>query len=57
MSDNEPKVIKVTKSDKPFTCPPQGVEHTNLHPRVFLMLKNKGDKYVCRYCSTVYTLD
>ncbi|WP_444995445.1 zinc-finger domain-containing protein [Aliikangiella sp. IMCC44359] len=50
------QVIKVSKDALPACCPPKDQEHWNLHPRVYLDLKNAaGDD--CPYCGNHFEIE
>jgi uncharacterized Zn-finger protein len=50
------KIIEVTRKDLPLCCPGRTAETANLHPRVYLSLKNREGVAVCPYCSARYRL-
>ncbi|MCW8882713.1 MAG: zinc-finger domain-containing protein [Sedimenticola sp.] len=52
-----PNLVKVKKSDLPLACPRETDSASELHPRVFLPLKNPGDTASCRYCRTRYQVE
>lgn len=51
------QTIKVSSKDLPLSCPRPGDEVWNMHPRVFLPLKENPDEIVvCPYCGASYQL-
>jgi uncharacterized Zn-finger protein len=47
--------VELTSKDLPLSCPMQGMQVWDAHPRVYLPLEESGS-VVCPYCSTKYTL-
>lgn len=47
---------KVSKSDLPFCCPPEGKKNDINHPKVFLNFDDKN-QMACEYCGTDYVLE
>jgi uncharacterized Zn-finger protein len=45
----------VTKADLPLACPMPGQALWDMHPRVYLPIKQEGT-VVCPYCSAKYVL-
>lgn len=52
---NKKDVHYVSHKDLPVSCPPQGVEVWNMHPRVYLPIEDVGS-VICPYCSAKYIL-
>ena len=50
------QIIKVSSKDLPLSCPRPGDEAWNMHPRVFLPLKETDEVAVCPYCGASYQL-
>ena len=48
--------IPVTKDQLPLSCPPQGSNPAEMHPRVVIRLKKAGDEAACPYCGARYRL-
>ena len=53
---NQQQIIKVSRKDLPLSCPRPGDEAWNMHPRVFLPLKDADEVAVCPYCGASYQL-
>jgi uncharacterized Zn-finger protein len=51
------KIIKVKKTDLPLVCPRPTDNTSEMHPSVFLPLKQPGDIASCRYCRTRYQVE
>ena len=49
------KIIEVNHKDLPLVCPREFDPIWNLHPKVFLNVKNNGE-IRCPYCGTLYIL-
>jgi len=48
-------MIEITLKDLPLSCPRQGQALWNVHPRVFLPIKDTK-KATCPYCGTQFIL-
>jgi uncharacterized Zn-finger protein len=57
MSETQPQkdIHYVTSKDLPLSCPRPDQTLWNMHPRVYLPIKQEGT-VVCPYCSATYTL-
>lgn len=49
------RVVVVSRSDLPLSCPRPEDEVWNMHPRVFLPIEKTGEA-TCPYCGTKYQL-
>ena len=49
------KVIKVSRTDLPLSCPRPEDELWNMHPRVYLPIEKTGES-TCPYCGAHYSL-
>lgn len=47
------KMVIVHKQDLPLSCPPQGAELWNAHPKIYLPIERSGQE-TCPYCGTRY---
>ena len=56
MSKEKTPVIIVKPSDLPLHCPLPGAELWQLHPRVYLPIKEKNE-VTCPYCEAKYLLE
>ncbi len=54
-SSRKPLVHPVTAKDLPLSCPPQGAEVWDMHPRVYLPIEQEGE-VTCPYCGAKYIL-
>jgi len=50
------KTIKVNKSDLPLSCPGPKSSLAEMHPKVYLPVKQAGGA-TCPYCSAHYELE
>lgn len=50
------RVVKVTRSDLPLSCPMPADEVWNMHPRVYIPVQKNGEAS-CPYCGTRYVLE
>lgn len=48
--------ILVSRRDLPLSCPNPGTDLASLHPRVYIPLKQQGERAVCPYCGAEYLL-
>ncbi|APC96417.1 zinc-finger domain-containing protein [Pseudofrancisella aestuarii] len=53
--EKEQRIIKVKKGER-VSCPTKHREAWNLHPRVYIDLKDK-DINTCPYCGTVFKVE
>ncbi len=51
------KVVKISRKELPFSCPPRDKNGSDMHPRVYIPLKGDGDEASCPYCRTRYRLE
>ncbi len=53
-TQREPR--KVRRDELPVSCPEQGRDPAELHPRVFIPLKRAGEMGSCPYCGARFEL-
>ena len=50
------KAIRLAAKDLPLSCPREGVDVWNLHPKVYLPIEEEGE-VVCPYCGNHFVLN
>ncbi len=54
-SDAGHRLVEISKSDLPLSCPRPEDELWNMHPRVYLPIEKTGEE-ICPYCGAHYRL-
>lgn len=49
------KIYTISPADLPLSCPTNGMELWNAHPKVYLPIEKTG-KEICPYCGSCFVL-